>query len=74
MLVRGIIDCLVDDGGAWEIIDYKTDLVSGDALIARAAEYKGQLHIYADAVEAIWHRKVTHRWLAFLSARQIVEV
>ncbi len=74
LLVRGIIDCLFDVGDGWEIIDYKTDRVSGDPLTARAAEYKGQLNIYADAVEAVWHRQVTHRWLAFLSARQIVEV
>ena len=74
MLVRGIIDCLFDGGDGWEVLDYKTDTVTGDTLLARADEYRGQLSIYAAATEAIWQRKVTHRWLVFLSARQIVEV
>ncbi|MBN2559901.1 MAG: UvrD-helicase domain-containing protein [Phycisphaerae bacterium] len=74
MLVRGIIDCLFDCGDGWEVLDYKTDAVSGDKLTARAAEYRGQLEIYAAAVESIWQRPVPHRWLAFLAGRRIVEV
>lgn len=74
VLVRGIIDCLFDDGDGWEILDYKTDRVSGDALTARADVYRGQVDIYTRAVELTWPRKVTRRWLAFLSAREIVEL
>lgn len=75
MLVRGIIDCLfAAAGGEWEVLDYKTDDVSAEKLAARSDEYRGQLDIYAAAVEAVWQRPVARRWLAFLSARQIVEV
>jgi ATP-dependent helicase/nuclease subunit A len=74
MLVRGIIDCLFDDGTGWEIIDYKTDAVNRDELAARAAEYRGQLRIYAAAAESVWQCRIPHCWLAFLSARRIVEV
>ena len=74
MLVRGIIDCLFDAGDGWEVLDYKTDAVSGEQLAIRAAEYRGQLQIYAAAVEATWRRTVARRWLVFLSARQTVEV
>jgi ATP-dependent helicase/nuclease subunit A len=73
MLVRGIIDCLFDAGGGWEVLDYKTDAVAGEQLVLRAAEYRGQLQIYAAAVAAAWKQAATARWLVFLSSRQIVE-
>lgn len=73
LLVRGIIDCLFDAGDGWEILDYKTDRVTGAALDERAALYRGQLAIYAEAVERLWPGKVRRRWLAFLHGRKIVE-
>jgi ATP-dependent helicase/nuclease subunit A len=74
MLVRGIIDGLFDAGEGWEILDYKTDAVAGEELRARAAEYAGQLRIYAAAAEAVWGKAVRRGWLVFLAARQVVEV
>lgn len=74
LLVRGIIDCLLNDDGRWDIIDYKTDRVSGAALAERVQLYRGQLSIYADAVEKLWPGKVGQKCLVFLNARQWVEV
>jgi len=74
MLVRGIVDCLFDSGEGLEILDYKTDRVSGEGVVKRAAAYAGQLRIYAKAVEMTWGRPVHRLHLAFLAARQIVEV
>ena len=74
LLVRGIIDCLFDVGDGWEILDYKTDRVTGATLDERVALYRGQLAIYAEAVERLWPGKVRRRWLAFLHGRRIVEV
>ena len=74
VMVRGIVDCLFDSGAGWEVLDYKTDRVSGDELQERAALYAGQLRIYAQAVEAVWQRRPTKLWLAFLDAREMVEV
>ena len=74
LLVRGIIDCLLDAGEGWEVLDYKTDEVSGEALTDRAALYRGQLDIYAAAVEAVWQQPVRHRWLVFLRARQVIPI
>ncbi len=74
VLVRGIVDCLFDSGEGWEILDYKTDRVSGDELNVRADLYAGQLRIYAQAVEAVWQQRPTKLWLAFLDAREMVEV
>jgi ATP-dependent helicase/nuclease subunit A len=72
VLVRGIIDCLIETPDGWEIIDYKTDAVSGDALRERAEAYRGQLEIYAAAVQATWTKPIVARRLIFLAARQIV--
>ncbi len=74
VLVRGIVDCLFDSGDGWEILDYKTDRVSDKELQARADLYAGQLRIYAQAVEAVWQQRPTKLWLAFLDAREVVEV
>ncbi|RIK68491.1 MAG: helicase-exonuclease AddAB subunit AddA [Planctomycetota bacterium] len=72
MLVRGIVDCLFDSGEGWEILDYKTDRVSGVQLEDRAALYRGQLSIYAHAVEQTRGQAVVRTHLAFLAARQVV--
>ncbi len=74
MLVRGIVDCLVNTGDGWEILDYKTDRVTGDEVGKRAEYYRGQLAIYSDAVTRTWSGEVIRRSLVFLHARQIVNV
>jgi len=74
MLVRGIIDLLFDAGEGWEVLDYKTDRVEGETLRTRAAEYRGQLQIYAAAVKAAWHRPPRRNWLVFLNARTLIEI
>lgn len=74
LLVRGIVDCLFDDGAGWEVLDYKTDRVSGDALRERAREYAGQVQIYAQAVEAAFSVRPKKTWLAFMTPREIVSV
>ena len=74
VLVRGIVDLLFDAGDGWEILDYKTDDVRGEDLQRRTDLYAGQLRIYADAAEAVWGRRPKRCWLAFLTARRIVEV
>ena len=74
MLIRGIVDVLFDAGDGWEILDYKTDRVSGEGIAARAALYAGQLRIYAHAVEMTLGKPVKRLHLAFLAPRQVIEV
>lgn len=74
LLVRGIVDCLFDDGAGWEVLDYKTDKVAGAALSERAKEYAGQVQIYAQAVEAAFNVRPKATWLAFLTPRKVVRV
>ncbi len=74
VLVRGMIDCVLSDGDGDEVIDFKTDEISRRRLDERAAHYRGQIDLYAEAVERIWRRTVAGRWLVFLSLPEIVEV
>ncbi len=59
---------------SWEILDYKTDRVTGEALDERVRQYAGQLQIYAQAVEAAWRCRPRRAWLVFLHDRKIVPV
>jgi len=72
ILVRGMIDALLPTPDGLELIDYKTDAVTPEQVVDRAASYRVQMDMYARAAEAIWRRPVIARWLVFLSARRIV--
>ena len=50
--LRGYIDCLYRDaGGAWRVVDYKTNNVSASECGEAAKQYEMQLYVYALAVE-----------------------
>jgi ATP-dependent helicase/nuclease subunit A len=70
-IVRGVIDVLWATPEGIEIADFKTDAVAGAELRHRIELYKGQLRMYALAIERIWKKPVGRLWLAFLHARHI---
>lgn len=74
IMVRGRIDLLVPEGEGWAIVDYKTDQVSGEALVHRANEYAMQLQLYRRAIVQITGKPVTRAVLVFLTAREVREV
>jgi len=63
VLVQGVIDCLFDEGDGLVLLDYKTDRVKPDQLEEMAVRYRGQLNLYARAVESILGRKVKEKFL-----------
>ncbi|MEW6623615.1 MAG: UvrD-helicase domain-containing protein [Bacillota bacterium] len=73
VLVRGIIDCLFfeDDGAV--LLDFKTDVVNVEQLVDRTRIYKGQLDLYARAVEVILKKTVKEKHLYFLSLGESVD-
>jgi len=71
ILVRGIVDCVLEDGAGVEVIDYKSDQVAGERLTERVEAYRPQLGIYAEALSKIWGRPVRRCWAVFLAARHI---
>jgi ATP-dependent exoDNAse (exonuclease V) beta subunit len=72
VLVRGIVDGILPCPGGVEVIDFKTDAVSGDGVSRRAEGYQGQITLYARTVSRIWRRPVVGAWLVFLTPRVIV--
>jgi ATP-dependent helicase/nuclease subunit A len=74
IVVQGIVDlALVAEREIW-LLDFKTDELTPAELDARAQHYAPQLRLYAAALERIYARPVTRRWLHFLALRQTVTV
>ena len=71
ILVRGSVDCVLEDGAGVEVIDYKSDRVVGERLTERVEAYRPQLGIYAEVLSKIWGRPVRRCWAVFLAARHI---
>ena len=74
IIVQGIIDLLVKTPEGLVIIDFKTDDVSADGAAKRAAIYRGQLDLYAQAASIILGQEVKSKWLCFLRPGCEVEV
>lgn len=72
VLIRGVVDGVLVDPAGIEIVDYKTDRVSGAAAAERAQAYAMQLHLYARAVAAVFNRPVIATHLVFLHGRTII--
>ncbi len=71
---RGQIDLAVILPKEIWLLDFKTDRVKQTELDAKVAPYSRQLKLYALAVQRIYGRPVTHRWLHFLSIGKSVAV
>lgn len=74
VLVQGVIDCLIDDGDGWIVLDYKTDRTEGldDSLLL--ARYEEQLAYYARAVTEITGGVVKEKILYFLDGGRTLYV
>ncbi|MDD2553949.1 MAG: 3'-5' exonuclease, partial [Desulfotomaculaceae bacterium] len=61
VIVQGVVDCLVEEGDGYLLVDYKTDkLPPGEAATA-LDRYRSQLNLYARAVEGILGRPVKEK-------------
>lgn len=67
VIVQGVIDCLIDEGDGFVLIDYKTDAVNERNVQQAAARYSGQLSLYTRAVETILQKPVKEKYLYFFS-------
>ena len=72
VVVQGVADLVVLLPAEIWIADFKTDEVRSGGLPEKARLYAPQLKLYAQALEKIYSRPVTARWLHFLSARKTV--
>lgn len=71
VMVQGVIDCLIDEGDGFVLVDYKTDSGNINDILSR---YRGQLRLYAEAVEKILKKPVKEKYLYLFSFAQEVLV
>ena len=75
MILRGVIDCLLDAGDEFIVLDYKTDRPSGErGWRRRLAGYSLQLQLYANAAAEVFGRPVRAAELVFLREHRIESV
>ena len=71
VLVQGVIDLLAIKDDEAVIVDYKYSAKSDEKL---AESYREQLLLYAYAVDKVFHKKVTRKYLFNLTRSRLVEV
>jgi ATP-dependent helicase/nuclease subunit A len=72
VVVQGVADLVVLLPEEIWLVDFKTDEITANELREKKRLYAPQLKLYALALEKIYSRPVTARWLHFLSARKTV--
>ena len=73
ILLQGVIDaCFVEDG-AWVLLDYKTDRVTGDPQ-EYAGKHTRQVALYAEALRRLSGMPVKERHIVLLGANTEVRV
>ncbi|MCT6859108.1 MAG: PD-(D/E)XK nuclease family protein, partial [Apilactobacillus sp.] len=77
ILIHGIIDGYIELDDEVILFDYKTDYVPNDSdkSIEKAVKkYKGQINLYAKALENILHKPVTDKFIYLLSINKPVKI
>lgn len=74
VIVQGVVDLAVIAQKEIWILDFKTDGVKQSDVDEKVTQYRSQLLLYARALERIYYRPVTRRWLHFLAAAKTVSV
>ncbi|MDO4719150.1 MAG: helicase-exonuclease AddAB subunit AddA [Peptostreptococcaceae bacterium] len=72
-LISGIIDCCFEEEDGWVILDYKTDKVYQSPR-ETAERYRGQLDLYAEALEKSSGRKVKEKILYLFDIGQEISL
>lgn len=67
VMIQGVIDCLIDEGDGFVLIDYKTDNLTEERIDEVRERYREQLDIYAMAVETILKRQVKEKYIYLFS-------
>ncbi|MEO6184024.1 MAG: PD-(D/E)XK nuclease family protein, partial [Verrucomicrobiota bacterium] len=74
IVLQGVIDLAVILRNEIWVLDFKTDQIKEAELGERAKYYRQQVALYADAMEKIYKRPVTKRWLHFLALQKTIEI
>jgi ATP-dependent helicase/nuclease subunit A len=74
VLIQGVIDCLFEDERGLVLLDYKTDAVRPVDVPHLRARYRVQIELYSKAVEHIFKKPVTEKYLYFFDGTHLVSV
>ena len=74
IVVQGVADLAVLLPEEIWLLDFKTDRMTAEAVEEKRAHYAPQLKLYAAALEKIYNRPVTRRWLHFFDAGETTSV
>ena len=75
VILRGVIDCLIEADEGLVLLDYKTDRPRDEAdWRRRLSGYEAQLRCYAEAARAVFGRDVREAHLAFIREQRCVAV
>ncbi|WP_051330718.1 helicase-exonuclease AddAB subunit AddA [Aneurinibacillus terranovensis] len=74
ILLQGVIDCLIDMGDSYLLLDYKTDDTAGISDSVLAERYRIQLDWYAKAVERIANKPVREKVLYFFDGSRTIYI
>jgi ATP-dependent helicase/nuclease subunit A len=74
VLIQGVIDCLFEDEQGLILLDYKTDAVRIADIPQLGERYRVQLELYAKAVEQIWKKPVTQKYLFYFDGAHLIEL
>jgi ATP-dependent helicase/nuclease subunit A len=74
VVVQGVADLVVLLPEEIWLADFKTDKITARELPDKKRQYAPQLKLYAHALEKIYSRPVTKRWLHFFAARKTVKI
>jgi ATP-dependent helicase/nuclease subunit A len=74
VLIQGVIDCLFEDEQGLILLDYKTDAVRVEDIPQLGERYRVQLELYGKAVEQIWKKPVTQKYLFYFDGAHLIEL
>ncbi|WML43321.1 helicase-exonuclease AddAB subunit AddA [Neobacillus sp. PS3-40] len=81
IFIQGVIDCLFEDENGLVLVDYKSDGISDrfkggfeQAKPILEERYKVQVNLYTKAIEQIWKRKVSERFLFFFDGAHVLKL
>ena len=81
VFIQGVIDCIFEDQEGLVLVDYKSDGITGrfkagfeQARPILEDRYRIQIQLYAKAIEQIWKRKVTARYLFFFDGAHLLKI
>ncbi|MDD5864580.1 MAG: helicase-exonuclease AddAB subunit AddA [Firmicutes bacterium] len=74
VLLQGVVDCALLEPDGITVLDFKTDHVTEETVVAAAERYRLQVQTYGDALSRIYEMPIKRKLLYFFQLDRFVEV